>query len=512
MKKLMQKLDILGLLLLVAAVIWSVTNIWNVWNISVAVAGGLCIIIGITVNYRQILASLGKRSSKYAANYIISLILVIAIISGLNFLGQKHPKRFDLTAGGQYTLAPQTVKVLENLDKDIQIKAFPSGGEDEPLKELITEYRTVSSHIAFELIDPDRQPDIARQYGIQAYGTVLVSCGDRREKIEKPTGEVLEQDLTNAIIKVLRTETPTIYIVQGHGEKDPSDTEQRGYSEAKKAMEDQGYLVKSINLVEAGQVPDDAKVLILAGPETEPFPQELEFINDYLGKGGGVLILVDPKPSPSLGSYLKQWGVQVDNDLVLDISGVGQLFGTGPSIPLATQYENHPITERFKNMTFFPLTRSVQPIDPPPDDITVKTLFKSNQQSWGETDLDTPEAEFNPETDLQGPLPLAVAVTKEIKPSTDEAPAVNARMVVVGTSRFPMNLYFGQQGNSNLFLNMISWLAQDEDLISIRPKNPEDRRIVLSQAQGNILLVLWLILPGVVIVIGIAVFINRRRR
>jgi len=514
MKKLLQKFDTLGLLLLVAAAIWySVTNIWSVWNIGLAIAGGLSIITGIAFNYRQILASLGKRSTKYAGNYILSLILVIAVVSGLNYIGQKHTKRFDLTSGGQFTLAPQTLKVLENLDQEIEIKAFPSGGEDPALRERLTGFRTISSNIHFEFIDPDRQPEIARQYEIQSYGTLLLLCGDRSERIENPTGEILEEDLTNVIIKIQRTETPKVYIVQGHGEKDPSDDGQRGYSEAQRAMEDQGYAVESINLVQSGGVPDNAQALILAGPENEPFPQELEFIDDYLGKGGGVLIMIDPEPSPSLAVYLQNWGVQANNNIVLDISGVGQIFGMGPSIPLVTEYDDHAITERFNAMTFFPLTRSIHALEPAPDDIFVETLFKSDPNSWGETDLESVNAEFHSGADFQGPLPLAVAVTKETTPATDETPSVNARLVVVGTSNFPRNDYFGTQGNSNLFLNMISWLAQDDDLISIRPKDPEDRRIVLTQSQGTLLQwILLAILPGIILVAGIAVVVNRRRR
>ncbi|MEJ2108838.1 MAG: Gldg family protein [Acidobacteriota bacterium] len=515
MKKLLQKLDTIGLLLLIAAFIWySVTNIMSAWNIGLAIAGGLCIVGGIAVNYRQILASLGKRSTKYAGNYIISLLLVIAVVSGLNYLGQKHPERFDLTAGGQFTLAPQTVKVLENLDQDIEIKAFPELGQDKSLEGLLREYRTINSRVRYELINPDKQPGIARQYQIEAYGTLIVVCGDRKEKIDKRSGEVQEEDLTNAIIKVLRTDIPKIYLIQGHGEKDPANSEQYGYSKAKQAMEDQGYLVESLNLVETGQVPEDAQVLILAGPETEPFSQELDLISDYLNNGGGALILVDPKPSPSLADYLSNWGVEVDDNLVLDVSGVGRLFGMGPHIPLVNSYDNHPITEGFEGtMTFFPQTRSIRPLENLPEGITVEKLCESNPNSWGESDLDTPEADFDPGKDLNGPLPLAVAVTKEIKPATEETSAVNARLVVAGTSLFPIDAYFDVQRNGDLFMNMVSWLAQDDDLISIRPKDPEDRRIVLTQSQGTLIQwILLVILPGIVLVAGIIVVMNRRRR
>ncbi len=223
-------------------------------------------------------------------------------------------------------------------------------------------------------------------------------------------------------------------------------------------------------------------------------------------------LLVDPPPAPSFDGFLKDWGVRADNDLVLDVSGVGRLMGAGPSIPLVRSYENHKITDRFRAMTFFPLTRSIQPEKTLPSGTTVDTLFKSDVNSWGETDLKSKEASYDPGVDFKGPLPLAVAATKEVKPASDKAPTMKSRIVVTGTSNFPVNAYFAQ-GNGNLFLNMVSWLAQDEDLISIRPKAPEDRRIILSQAQMALLrLVTIIVLPGIVLFIGIGVVWNRRRR
>jgi ABC-type uncharacterized transport system involved in gliding motility auxiliary subunit len=529
MKKYLQKLDTLGLVLLVAAVIWySLSNVWGKWNLGLTIAGGALIIVGIAANYRQILASLGKRSTKYATNYVVSLILVIAIVAIVNFIGQSHPKRFDTTGSGRFTLAPQTRQILEKLGGSVDIKAFFPGGDYAPLRELLLEYRTISRKVQFEFVDPDKQPDVAKQYEVTAYGsfqnpftgsqlkfgTVIISYGDRREKIEKRSEEVQEEDLTNAIIKVGRSEAKTIYFVQGHGEKDPMDTEKSGYSEAKKALESQGYKVGTLNIASEGKIPANAKVLVLAGSTTEPFPQEMQLISDFLNRGGvGLYLLIDPKPAPSFQALLNAWGVQPDNDLVLDVSGAGRLMGTGPSIPLVLNYESHKITDRFKAMTFFPLTRSIQPAKDIPSGVTVEVLFKSNDNSWGETDLDSKQASFDPAKDLKGPLPLAVAATKEIKPSSNNGPAVKARIVVGGTSNYPINAYFPAQGNGNLFLNSVSWLAQDEDLISIRPKPANDRRIVLSQSQlATIRLLTVFILPGIALIAGIIVVVNRRRR
>jgi ABC-type uncharacterized transport system involved in gliding motility auxiliary subunit len=524
MKRYLQKLDTLGLLILVATVIWySITSVWSKWHLVLTIAGFLLMAVGIVANYKQIINTLGKRATKYTGNYVISVILVIALIAGLNYIGQRHAKRFDMTTSGRYTLAPQTLQVLDKLDKDLDIKAFFPGGQYAPLSELLIQYKVRSPHIHFEFIDPDKKPDVAKQYDVTVYGsiqnrrgsqlkfgTVVISYGGKREKVEKRTEEVLEEDLTNAIIKVGQTEAKKIYFIQGHDEKSPSDVEQYGYSAAKEALEKQAYKVSTVNLVSEGKVPSDAKVLIEAGPKKEPFAQELQFINDFLNKGGSVLVMVDPK-SPSLEPFLKNWGVQADNDVVLDVSGLGRLAGFNESIPLVLEYESHKITDRFKFMTFFQLVRSIQPDKNIPSGTTVETLFKSNPNSWGETDLNSPKASFDSKTDLKGPLSLAVAVTREIKAEAGKQPA-KARMVVVGDSDFPMNAYFAAQGNGNLFLNMVSWLAEDENLISIRPKPPEDRRITISQSQSSALqLFTLIILPGLVLVIGIIVWTRRRK-
>jgi ABC-type uncharacterized transport system involved in gliding motility auxiliary subunit len=530
MNKYLQKLDTLGLLLLVGvALYYSVTNVWDKWALGLAAAGGCLFIVGIAANYRQIMETLGRRSTKYATNYVVSVVLAIALVSALNFVGQRHVKRFDLTGIGRYTLAPQTNQILDKLDRDLEIKAFFTGGEYPPLKELLTSYRTRSRHVRYEFIDPDKQPDVAKKYDVTVYGTmsnpftgsqlkfgtVVLTYGARNEKIEKRSEEVREEDLTNAIIKVQRTEAKRIYFVEGHGEKDPGDAEKSGYAAAKKALEDQSFKVDTVNLASTGKVPADAKVLILAGPTTEPFPQEMQFLNDFLNSGGSLLVMVDPDPSPSLESFLKPWGITVDNDVILDVSGAGRLMGAGPTIPLVLRYETHKITDRFRSMTFFPLARSIQPSKESVSGVTVETLFRSNPESWGETDLKdlkNSKASFDEKSDLKGPLSMAVALTKEVKPASDKGPAVKARMVAVGNSNFGINAYFPAQGNGNLFLNMVSWLAQDEDLISVRPKAPEDRRIILSQSQQSTLrLVTVILLPGIVLVAGIMVWARRRR-
>lgn len=530
MKKYLQKLDTLGLLLLVAAALWYFTSgVWDKWHLVLIIVGGVFVVIGVAANYRQIIGTFGKRSTKYAMNYALSIILVIAIIAGVNYIGQRHVKRWDTTGNSQFTLAPQTAQVLSKLKSDVDIQAFYPGGDDSRVKELLSEYKALSSRIHYKFIDPDRQPEIAKQNDVTVYGTIknpftqseikfgtiLVAYGNRKEKIEKRSEELQEEDLTNAIIRAGRSEAKKVYFIEGHGERNTADTERSGYAAAKSLLEAQGYKVDNLSLATAGKIPDDAKVLIEAGPKVDLFPQELQLLNDYLGKGGaGMLVLTDPM-APSLQPFLGNWGIQVDNDVVLDNSNEGRMMGS--TVSIVRSYENHKITENFNIATIFPLARSIQPAKTLPTGITVEPLFKSNSNSWGETDLDslkTGVASNDKAKDLPGPLPLAVAETKEIKASSDSSPASRSRLVVVGTSNIATNYVWNiSGGNRNLFLNMVSWLAQDEDLISIRPKPTEDRRLLLSQSQMYMIqLISIFLLPGVALVIGIAVVVKRRRK
>ena len=528
MKKHLQKLDIVGLILLIAAVVWySISNVWSGGNLALAIAGAILVLVGTTANYRQIMASLGKRSSKYAGNYVASLVLVLAIVCGLNYIGTRHVKRFDTTGVGRYTLAPQTTQVLSKLDEEVKILAFFPGGNHGPLKELLTEYSALSSRLSYEFIDPDKQNYLAKQYDISNYGafrnpltgesfrfgTVIVSLGDRLERIEKGTGEeIQEEDVTNAIIKVRRTETKKVYFLEGHGEKVPDSSDKSGYSLAKRALEAQGYVVDTVNLAERGMMPGDAGVLVIAGLRNEPFPMEMEFIEAFLDAGGGVLFMMDPPPAPGLSRFFSNWGVKIDDTIVLDVSGAGRLMGASESMPLVLRYESHPITERFNAMSFFPLTRSIRPAEDIPHDIDVQPLFYSNENSWGETSLGGASAAFEPGRDLEGPLSLAVAASREMREASDDKPALTSRMVITGTSNFAIDAYFQVQGNGNLFLNMISWLAQDDDLISIRPKPVDDRRIILSQGQLAMVRIFTIfLLPGAAAVMGIVVIVRRRR-
>ena len=521
MKEHLKKADILGLAIIAAAVIsYSVRSIWSTYQTIAVILGGVLVVASLAVKTDEIRSGLGRRSSRFGINSAVSVLFLLGILVFVNYLGAQHVKRVDTTSEKIYSLSDQSASVAQQVKQDLKIKAFYPGGDYAPAKDLFELYKAKNNKISFEFIDPDRQPQVAQQYNVTQYGesqnpmsgeslrygTTILDMAGKTERIEKQSEALREEDVTNALMKIVKGEKKTIYFVQGHGEKSIDDTEKNGYSTAKAGLEKDNYTIKTLNLVQENKVPDDASVLVMDGPTSEPFPNELELIDGFLNKGGSVAIFLDPPPAAALSEFMKKWSIDVGNNIVVDASGVGRLFGAGPSIPLVTKYSRHKITERFNVMTFFPLVRSVTAAKEPANGITVSSLFESNDRSWGETDTKSNEVSFDEKKDLKGPVSLAVVATKDLPENK------KARLVVFGDSDFASNSAFGLQGNGNLFLNTVSWLAQDESFISIRTKNPEDRRLTLTEAQGRLVsYVTLLFLPVGVLAAGISVWMKRRK-
>jgi ABC-type uncharacterized transport system involved in gliding motility auxiliary subunit len=520
MKEYLKKADILGLAIVAAAVIsYSTQSIWGPYQWIALILGLVLIVVSVAVKSAEIRASLGRRSTKFGINSAVSVVFLAGILAFVNYLGAQHAKRVDMTTEKIYSLSDQSVSVAGQIPEDLRIKAFYPGGEYAPAKELMDLYTARNNKISYEFIDPDKNPVLAQQYTVTQYGdfqnpmsgesfrygTMILEMAGKTERIEKQSEPIREEDLTNALMKIVKGEKKTIYFVQGHGERSIDDSEKTGYSTAKAGLEKENYVLKSLNLAQENKVPDDASVLVMIGPTTEPFPNELDLIDGFLNKGGGVAIFLDPQAA-SLSDFMKKWSIDVGNNFVVDASGVGRLFGAGPSVPLVTDYGNHKITERFKVMTFFPFVRSVTPAKTAVTGITTEQLLSTNERSWGETDVKSNQASFDEKADMQGPISLAVVATK------DAGENKKARLVVYGDSDYASNNAFGLQGNGNLFLNTVSWLAQDESFISIRAKNPEDRRLTMTEADGRLMsFVMLLFMPVGVLIAGISVWMKRRK-
>jgi ABC-type uncharacterized transport system involved in gliding motility auxiliary subunit len=471
------------------------------------IGGGVLFLAGLALSYREIVAFFSVRSSQLGANALTITLLVLVVLGLVNYLGFRHHKRVDLTTEKLYTLSDESHKTASGLKKDVEIIRFAKQ-PDTTFKDLATEYVNAGSHVHYREVDPEAKPEVARQYNVTHMNDIVVSSGSHNETLTG-TGE---QDVTNAILKVTRDTVKTVCFVEGHGEKSIASGEQDGLEGGDKALKSEGYQTKTVNLVSSGAVPSDCNVLVEAGPKQSLFPQEGGFISKYLDGGGRVLLLLDPEMDPKLDSVLDAWNIALGSNVVIDASGVGRLFGTGPAVPLVVDYGPSPIVQNFTGtMTFFNLARTVSLKDKSKSDPQAIELLKTSPRSFTVPNLNTKEVRYDPAKDQAGPLSLGVAAERRASGSGPGDTAKNARLVVIGNSAFATNQWSGLQRNGDLFVNTVNWLAQDEDLISVRPKNPTARRVILTETQQRELFFGSLIfLPGLVIISGAVIWFRRR--
>jgi len=497
-----------GLVCLGAAVVQQVAlpaydRFW--WPL--VVAGIVLVVLSALPRLAAARRSLGARTVRYGLNAALSIVLVVGVIGFVEALSVRHSARLDLTENKRHSLAPQTIQLLKTLKADVNAVGFFRS--DQPGKrvaeDLFKQYASYSDgKFTWKVVDPDRDPTLARRYGVESYGTIVLETKARSEKIN----DAEEEKLTNGLVKVTREGRRVVYVLQGHGEHELGNTERQGFSESKGALERANYEVKPLVLAREGKIPDDAAVIVIPGPRTDLFAPEIDALDGYLGRGGKVLAMVDP-PFPqkvqdaTMKRLLARWGVTLGDNLIVELSPIGRLFGIGPEVPIIQQYEPHAITRDLGGITtLFPITRSLDVATPAPAGVTVTPLARTSPDSWGETDrqaLEQGTAKPDPQ-DQKGPLSVAVVATKD-----------KARLVVYGTSNLASNQFLNLQGNRDFFLNTVSWLAEEEDQITVRPKDSRQNPIFLSARQGQ--LVFWLpvvVLPGLVLAGGVIAVIRRR--
>jgi len=498
------------------------------------------IIIYFGLNLSELKQSLRRKSFIYSGNLFLVIILVLGILVIINLFFARHHYRFDFTEAKLHSLSDKSIQVLKNLDKEVMIRCFFREGNfnRSKMEDLLKIYAYHSGKIKYEFIDPDKNPGLVKRYEVSEDGTSIFECKDKESRINTTS----EEDVTNALIKVTREKKKIIYFLEGHGEPSIEDSEAGGYSLVKSELEKLGYEVKTLSLALADNFPKDLSLLVVPGPQKDLLPNELETIRNYLKQGGRVLIMVDPQSAPGLKPFLNEYGLQLEDDLVVDT--VSRLLGGDYFMPVVSEYEYHPITRNFRYATFFPYARSINIAEEKPEGVVVEALAKTSPNSWSERQLNEREVSFTEGKDVHGPINLAAVVTisppqenkakekaekkenttadKEKGQEKDESSnqeekdqgetkTPEARLAVFGDSDFVTNRYYNLSGNGNFFLNTINWLTEEEDLISIQPKTQNPRTINMTPTQGRLLFfVSVIILPLLVLVIGVSIWIRRR--
>ncbi|MEM1252265.1 MAG: Gldg family protein [Cyanobacteria bacterium P01_H01_bin.21] len=542
-----------GLALTTAGLVSGFVDTWNTLSIVLLVSGvvlALASMIFGGFGYRRFWQS---RSTQAGTNALLATFSILLILSIVNFVAVQYAPRIDLTEGGLFTLSPESQSVVSALEQPVRVVIFDASLNPND-QQLLESYRKVNENLTYEHINPFQDPNAAREFNVSGEGReVHIDTGENTVFVQTLGAQGLsEQDLTNKLAQLSRDRNSVVYFLEGH-EEFTIDGSTSGYAQAAGALLADNFTVETLNLAQTAAVPDDANAVIIAGPKQAFFEPEVEALETYLNQGGSVLLMVDPQTEPGLDSLLNDWGVSLDERLIVDASNTGQIVGLGPAAPLVTNYGDHPITEAFSSgRSFYPLARPV--FLEPREGVDAMPLLISNAQSYAETLSETGELNVDTQNSPEGPFNIGVVLTREANPDsnniestaeeptseatetdaptdaaeTDETPDENqdaadpepteaaanneARLIVIGNATFATDGLFDQQLNGDVFLNSVTWLSNLEDsILSIRPKEITNRRIVMTLSRQFLVIVLALGVFPLVGLLGAGVTWFRRR-
>ena len=522
---------ILGTMLLILGYIMQIVEAGlGLWSATAYILGIAALLFYAVKNHSELCLLFSRRSARYGAVSVIFILAFVGILVVVVLFSQRRHYRLDLTKSKTHSIALQSRQQLERLERDsldLNIYVFYRGNGElrskQPLVDLLETYAYHSEHFKYQLVDIDRNPLMAMQLGITSTSTIILSYGERQEKIYSEQ----EAKITNAMAGLLGATSPgekgAVYFVTGHGEPGLDYGESLNYSRAKEAIEEQIGPVRELLLATGKPVPDSCEILVVAGPEKDFLPGELEQIRQFLKTGGSALFLIEPFMAENLTGFLAEYGVVLGDDLIVDL--LQGAVGT-PFTFLANNYPAHDITRFFDVGTVFELVRSVSADSTAPENVTVEEFIKTSEKSHAEGDRELLQTRFDQVAqkalDEGREVPFAVAVTLEAEPAQQagadsmaalSGSAVAGRLVVIGDRDFISDAYLGQLGNSDLLLNCLRWLRGQTDQITIAPKETENTPIILQRSDLLTMgLVTLVVIPVGIIIAGLFVWIRRRSK
>lgn len=454
---------------------------------------------------------------KASSNMTVAILLILVLAVAVTLLSDRHYFRWDVTASGEHTLSDKTLQALKTIQEPVKAIAFVKEPSEEAsnVKKLLASYEYHLKGLSFEMVDPDRNPALTRQYDIKALNTVILEGFGQSQTVKTPD----EESLTNALVRLSKGRTEKVYWVMGHGERPFKSTAPESLASIHQNLSNQNYEFEELTLAQK-DIPSDAALVVVAAPEKNLFPEEVASLKRFLNKGGSLLIFLEPYQDGGLKEFLREYGVVMSSDMVVD--KMSRVMGGDFLLPMIVTYGNHEITKNFRLLSFFSLARSVE-VDKgvKKKGLTLTNLALTSQESWSETDRDAlnqGKARLDAE-DRQGPLSLAVIVELDPKEAKGEEGKEEdkitgeGKLAVFGDADFASNKFVSLAGNSELMINTMNYLVGRKDLITIPEKERPADHLMLSRNQG--LMLFWIPVVGIpllVIVLGVVVWRKRRSR
>ena len=491
------------------------------WSLAGIIGGTLGFLFYVVINYAEVKEFSVEYSTRQWANTVLFVVCLLGVIIVIQMIANNHNRRFDLTPQKELTIAPITKKLLKEVSFPVTVRGFYREDERASLKNLFELYALASNKFKYELFNLDRNPGLAKKYGVSSYGSAVVEVNGKLKNVTYPS----EEKIINAILALTNPTPKVIYFFSGHGEYGLEGTlDEVSYGRLKEALETENYQIKKFLFVGGKPIPNDASVVVIGGPKTEFSQSDLNRLDEYWKRGGSVVLALDPGSEKEIKDYLKTYGIILGDDIVIDPEDY--LTEKGPLVPMVPFYFTHPITEKFTIPTVFPLVRSVTKGPTLEKNVTLSMLARSGEQSWAETDVEKALGGtygYDPKADQKGPITVVMAgeikkeqPSQEGKKDEKTNQPKSGKMVVFGDADFLLNQYFELLGNKDLFLNTIHWMTEDESLITIRKKKPsaeDESPVFLSQIQSRMIFIGVVILqPIIILAVGMVIAWRRRQR
>lgn len=448
------------------------------------------------------------RQVRYGSNSLIILLAFIGVLFFVNALVLDNPKDWDMTEDKQNTLAPETVAILESLETPAHARAYYSSSlSTESAARLLENFKINSKgKFTYEFINPEFNPVLAQQDNVERDGTIVLAMGERREVVSFSS----ERDLASGILRLINPGERFVYFVSGHGELSIETAGETAYTLVRRSLEFKNYTVATLNLLSEGKVPENAGAVVIVGPQRPYAEAEVDALRNYLNQGGGLIVMKEPplsaeaiEISDPLDELLLEWGIAFNNDFVIDPNVTPAIIAVADP----NTYASHPITQGlFGYYTAFPTTRSLKTLETP-ETIILTPLALTGSTAWGETNLESlgdNSAQFDADADNSGPLMLAVAAEDWTK---------NSRVVVFGDSELAADAIY-QQGNGDIVINAVDWVAEQDEQISLTPKDSISRQYRQPGTLGLIAMLLGAlcVLPLIIAGAGVSTWLARRRQ
>jgi hypothetical protein len=429
-------------------------------------------------------------------------------------LSYVHNVRFDLSSGDRFTLSDHALRVLDTVDRPVKVTAFirTEDARNPLIKDLLWQVRREQPLLNYDVVDINRNPALSAEYGVNAYGAIIVESGDKRADFTNPS----EQQLTGAILGVLQ-KPKKVYFLDGHGECSIENTDRKiGCSLIAQALGLESYDIAKIQLFGGVGVPKDADVVVIAGPQGDLLSGEVAALESWLDRGGDLLVMIDPFQAPSLIGLLGLYGVDVGANVVIEpehrLAG-GEQF----SAVITDINRGHLVSSTLETPPLFSLATSVGGRDDDKAGRVITKLLNTGRSSWASFDpavAEGNEVVFVPGRDLNGPLCVGIEATQNAR-SSQLGEDATTRMIVLGDSDFATNRFLDYLGNKDLFVNAVNWLAREDRLISVRPqaKKTAKNQFFISQHDGESVFRLAVVVqPLAFLMVGVILFVWRRWR